>query len=507
MNRSPLLLSGLLVAGVASAQTGSPVWSSYARSFAHRANAPAPTQPLNRVLWKTPVDRNRQYVGGGVLLIHYGSPVITHNNVIVVPVKTGPNDGWLVEGRNGSTGSLIYQMSTDYSVPASDWVTSFGPALSPDGRLYVPAAGGTVLRRDNAEGAGTNVRVAFYGGTVFSGDRTNLTTNVKITTPLTIDAVGNVYFGFRTYGTSPDRTPIGSAKLISGIAKIGTNGVNTWKSCAAITGDSTATHIQFNCAPGISGDGQYLYVGVKRSAGGGYLVGLNTSDLSLKYIRRLYDPSTGNDAIMTDQSSGCPMIGTDGDVYFGVLSNPHERHNYRGFMLHFDKTLATQKAPCSFGWDITPSLIPSNLIPSYSGASPYLFVTKYNNYAGAGDGANKIALIDPNTLQKDTISGIPVMKEVMSVLGPTPDPGWVSSGYPNAVYEWCVNSTLLDYSTRSALVNSEDGRLYRWSFLTNSITEGVLLDGPRGQAYTPTLSGPTGIVYAINNGILFAVGQ
>jgi len=65
----------------------------------------------------------------------------------------------------------------------------------------------------------------------------------------------------------------------------------------------------------------------------------------------------------------------------------------------------------------------------------------------------------------------------------------------------------LDYNTKSALVNSEDGHLYRWSFTTGTITQGVLLDGPRGQAYTPTISGPTGIVYAINNGKLFAVGS
>src|SRR2546423_656633 len=107
MNRSLFVLSSLALVSAASAQTGSPYWSSYGRSFSHRANSPGPTQNLNTVLWSTPVDRNPQYTGGDVLLIHYGSPLITHNNVIVVPVKTGATDGWIVEGRSGTTGSLI----------------------------------------------------------------------------------------------------------------------------------------------------------------------------------------------------------------------------------------------------------------------------------------------------------------------------------------------------------------------------------------------------------------
>lgn len=498
-----------LTAG-ASAQTGTPVWSTYGRSFLHRATAPAPTQTLNRVLWSTPVDRQPQYVFGSFLLIHYGSPVITHNNVICIPVKTGVSDGFIVEGRNGTTGALVFQMGTDYSLPESDWTPSFGPALSPDGRLYVPAAGGTLLRRDNPEVASSpSIRVAFFGYNAYFADKGTFNSNVKITTPLTTDAAGNVYFGYRTYGGDPDKAPVGAMKLLSGIAKIGVNGVNTWKTCAQITGDPTATHVQFQCAPAVSPDGQIVYVGVKKSAGGGYLVGLNTSDLSLKYRRRLYDPSTGNDAGMTDSSSGTPMIGPDGDVYFGVLSNPHTRHNGRGFLLHFDRTLVTQKAPGSFGWDITPSFVPTSIVPGYTGGSSYLLLVKYNNYAGfgTGDGVNRVALLDPNTLQKDAINGINVMKEVRTVIGPTPDPNHQGPDFPNAVWEWCVNSTVIDTTNKSALINSEDGFLYRWSFVTNTITEGVLLDGPRGQAYTPTLSGPTGIVYAINNARLFAIGN
>jgi hypothetical protein len=57
------------------------------------------------------------------------------------------------------------------------------------------------------------------------------------------------------------------------------------------------------------------------------------------------------------------------------------------------------------------------------------------------------------------------------------------------------------------LANSEDGVLYRWDLTTNTLSEQVVLTAGLGEAYTPTLIGADGTVYAINNGTLFAVGQ
>ena len=54
------------------------------------------------------------------------------------------------------------------------------------------------------------------------------------------------------------------------------------------------------------------------------------------------------------------------------------------------------------------------------------------------------------------------------------------------------------------VVNSEDGHLYRWNFVTNQLTTGLLLEPPTSEAYTPTVIGPDGAVYAINNAQLFS---
>ena len=65
---------------------------------------------------------------------------------------------------------------------------------------------------------------------------------------------------------------------------------------------------------------------------------------------------------------------------------------------------------------------------------------------------------------------------------------------------------MVDPATDSVLVNSEDGSMYRWNLLSNTLTEKVNITNGLGEAYTPTEIGPDGTVYAINNATLWAVG-
>jgi hypothetical protein len=262
------------------------------------------------------------------------------------------------------------------------------------------------------------------------------------------------------------------------------------------------TTVVTNCAPALSPDLKTVYVAVSDS-NAGYLLALDSHTLAPIGRVRLKDPKSGNDASLSFDSSASPTVGPDGDVYFGVLENPCcvENHD-RGWLLHFDSHLTMSKIPGAFGWDSTASIVPSSTIPSYSGSSTYLIMSKYNNYANVGgDGINELAVLDPNASETDPITGVPVMNEVKTVAGPTPNlelPG---------VREWCINSGAVDPGTASVLVNSEDGKLYRWDLSANTLSESVTLTGGVGEAYTPTAIGADGIVYAINNSILFAVGN
>src|SRR5205823_13478484 len=94
-------------------------------------------------------------------------------------------------------------------------------------------------------------------------------------------------------------------------------------------------------------------------------------------------------------------------------------------------------------------------------------------------------------------------KEVITIAGVTPDPDFPS--LPNAVREWCINTAVVDPLTHSVLVNSEDGKIYRWDTFTNTFSQVVTLTSGIGEAYTPTLIGPDGTTYAINNATLFAI--
>ena len=115
-------------------------------------------------------------------------------------------------------------------------------------------------------------------------------------------------------------------------------------------------------------------------------------------------------------------------------------------------------------------------------------------------------MLDPFAGMQDEYATTPVtvMKEVITVTGVTADP---AAGYPNAVREWCINTAAIDPQTKSALINSEDGVIYRWDFTTNTLRQSLRLTAGRGEAYTPTVIGSDGTVYAINDAILFAIGN
>jgi hypothetical protein len=484
-------------------------WGSFGGTDQHTAQAPVSSAPLNQVLWKTPVDLHPQYSGSD-LLAHYGSPVITSANTVIVPVKTGTSDGFQVEGHDGTTGATSWTETTDYTLPPHDWTPSYSPVLTANGRLYYPGAGGTVYYIDNVDGTpSTPVRLAYYGIDNYNANPSAYKATVFIDTPLTADSSGDIYFGVRVTGSNP-------SNLVGGIVRIGADGTSTWVSAASAAGDTNIATVPLNCAPALSNDESTLYIGV-RSTGNeyyGYLVALDSTTLATQAKVFLKDPRNNfaNSAGLLDDSTASPMVGPDGDVYYGIFGNPY--NGSRGFLAHFSADLSQTKTFGGFGWDSTPALVPASMVPMYTGTSSYLLFEKYNNYVAAevsdgGDGVNSIALLDPNDTMTDphtSSNGLLVMNAVMTIPGPTRDTSF--TGYQaNAVREWCINTALVDPATESIVMPSEDGKLYRWDLSTCSFTQVVTVNpAGLGEAYVPTLEGPDGTVYTIENATLFAVG-
>ena len=480
-----------MLAPNAAAQTGA--WLTHSHDEQHTALSTVQSQPFSKIHWHTPVDL---FPPGGTIFIHYGSPLVTAANTVIVPVKTGTNS-FRVEAHNGATGKRLWTQNTGYQAPGASFVPGMGPTISGN-QLFVPDIAGRVLVRQNPDLAkGSVTRLYFYGAKNYRKNPTAYKQNVQIDTPLTTDAAGNLYFGFLVLGPTP-------LNLQSGVARIAPNGTGTWVAAASASGDPSISQVAISCAPALAPDGSLLYVAVDNGSYG-YLLALNSTTLALVNRVRLSDPSSGLDASLFDGSSAAPTVGPDGDVYFGVLENPFPNHNDRGWLLHYSSDLSQTKIPGSFGWDDTASIVPASLVSSYHGSSSYLLMTKYNNYGGVGtgDGHNRIAILDPNATENDpVIPSTKVMKEVITILGVTPDPN-----YPGGVKEWCINAAAVDPFTKSILANSEDGKLYRWDLTSNTLSEVITLSTGIGEAYTPTVIGSDGTAYAINFAVLNAVGH
>ena len=484
-----------------------PAWTGFAGNAQHSALSTVASLSMRGFYWYTPVDLNPVYENGA-LTTHYGSPLITRRNTVLVPVKVGASFNFRVERRVGANGDALRGLFSDYVAPPARWIASFNPVLTPDNRMMMPLIGGRVqILADADADIPFTKNIAFYGDAAYAAAPGLFNGSVFINTPLTSDSAGNVFFGFQVLQV------VSGGPAAGGIARIPADGsAPTYRTAPAITGVAALDKPQTNCAPALSLDGNTLYVVFNNSLPAaerpfGRLVALDATTLALRAQVDLIDPATGALAWVSNDATSSPVVGPDGNVFVGVLESDAPNHNYRGWLLHFNGALTQARTPGSFGWDNTPSVVPRAMVPQYTGSSGYLLLTKYNNYAGAGtgDGKNRMAILDPNDLtQLDPIApGVTVMREILTILGPTADAG----GPAGSVREWCVNTAAVDPFTSSVLMNSEDGVMYRWHLPSNTFTEKITLNAGLFQSYTPTIIGPDGRIYAINNATLHSIGQ
>jgi hypothetical protein len=96
-------------------------WQGHAGNAQHTAIAPVPAQNLKRIVWTRPIDLKPQLTGGE-LLIHYGAPIVTAADTLILAVKTGATAGFRIEAHHAGSGSVIWTTLSDYRFPAHDWI-------------------------------------------------------------------------------------------------------------------------------------------------------------------------------------------------------------------------------------------------------------------------------------------------------------------------------------------------------------------------------------------------
>ena len=133
-------------------QAPAPSVPTFAGNAQHTAIYEPAAQDINTIHWSTSVDLNNSGA-----YAHYGAPLITAANTVLVPVKTAGN-GFRVSAFDGGTGAAKYTVTTDYVLPTHGWIPVYNPCLTTGSfgtRLYYAGRGGTVYYIDNPDSAGT----------------------------------------------------------------------------------------------------------------------------------------------------------------------------------------------------------------------------------------------------------------------------------------------------------------------------------------------------------------
>lgn len=548
--RIPLLCLALsaLLAAPARADDSGRGWPQFGRTPQHAGASPAEAQPLDAILADVVYDpfvESMKNESRGDLLAHYAAPLSDETGVYMT-FKSGTWTGfgswgtltWSVKKLSWIGGRLevVWTFDSDWKpepLALAGWEPLFQPAISGDD-VFVPGLGGTVFRVSRETG-GLVERInpfsdldpsRYVAGGLAVGPQGSVVYDVVGLTGADQTAPISGAWLVRVTGSVPQRVDF--AALVPGAPAPDDPCQSTFSRNQAPLPPSTdaapptvacgAQRPGLNAVPAIATDGTiYLVSRAQGSDRYGYLVAVHP-DLTPAWAASLrgrladgcgvlipsdgsqfgcrsgarqgVDPAT-NDAPagrVNDAGTSSPVVLPDGSVLLGVYTS----YNYaRGHLFEFDAA-GNLRATYDFGWDITPAVVPRG--------STFGVVLKDNHYfTASGTDYYDVTLLDAN------LSPVWSYRSTNTESCVRQGDGSVScvSDHPNG-FEWCVNQPAVDVAGRIYL-NSEDGTLYAFD-PDGRVAGSLFLDTALGAAYTPIVIGPDGLLWAQNNGHLFAVG-
>ena len=121
-----------VILSLANAASGQPF--TFGGDAQHTAVYQPKAQSLNKIRWSTSINLHNTGEYG-----HYGAPLVTTSNTVIVPVKTAT--GFQISAFEGATGRLKYTLPTDFIIPpyTNSWFPAYQPVIAtpPSGpRLY-----------------------------------------------------------------------------------------------------------------------------------------------------------------------------------------------------------------------------------------------------------------------------------------------------------------------------------------------------------------------------------
>ena len=525
-------------------------WPQWGRTPQHGGASPVPAQPLQAILADIVYDpfvEQMKADSGGDLLAHYAVPLADDSGVYMV-FKSGTYTGfgnwgtltWSVKKLQWIDGQLqvVWAFDSDWKpepVELSGWEPVFLPAISGDD-LWVPGLGGTVYRVSRETGLAA-ARINPFA---------DVDASRYVAGGLAVAPDGGVVYNAVGLDAADPFAPISGAWLVR-IAPDGTasrvdfstivlgapaaddpcqtsftTDQRPWPpstSATPATAPCGAQRPGINVVPAIAPDGT-IYTVSRAHANDryGYLVAVrpnltpswassfrgtlndgcgilllddNTNLGCRSGANNGVDPATNDRPAgrVNDAGTSSPVVLPDGSVLIGTYT---EYNFYRGHLFEFN-AFGDVLATYDFGWDITPAVLPHD--------GTYSILLKDNHYTSSdGDSYYYVTSLDAGLAPEWSYRATNTQSCVRQPGGAVV----CVNDHPEG-FEWCVNQPAVD-GNGTVYLNSEDGTLYGFD-RQGAVTGQIFLDTALGAAYTPVSIGPDGILYAQNNGHLFAVGQ